>query len=167
VQRAGNTKMEIKDAALYLLILKTISSVALLWVLAKQARYLRENNPPEEQKIRLALAGVTVILISGNIIPILIDLLTLFGSIKYSAHVLNTTGIIYTFSYGVFAVVVGLAWAFFYWLADREKVYLKEEVKELHQEVDDLHQTATDVSNAQDVKDVKSAKVLKEARKKQ
>lgn len=145
--------MEIKDAALYLLILRIISSVALLWVIRRQIGYLRENNPPEEQKIRLALTGVTLLLLGGNIIPIFIDLYTIFGDVQRSTTTINATGIAYTFNNAGFAALTGLAWGFFYWVADREKVVLKRENRRLHQEVDDLHQTATDVKDKQDIKD--------------
>lgn len=145
--------MEIKDAALYLLILRIISSVALIWVITRQVKYLRENNPPEEQKIRVALTAVTFLLLGGNIIPIVVDLYTIFGDITRSSSRINTVGIAYTFSNATFAAIVGLSWAFFYWVADREKVYLKRENRSLHQEVEELHQEATDVQDRQDVKD--------------
>lgn len=150
--------MEIQTAATYLLMLRIVSSVALLWVIVRQLKYLRENNPPEEQKIRLALFGVTLILLGGNVIPILIDLYTIYGSVERSTNTINGIGIAYTFNNAGFAAIAGLAWAFFYWVADREKVYLKRENKELHQEVEDLHQTATEVKDKQDIKDVAQKK---------
>lgn len=149
--------MEIKDAALYLLILRIISSVALLWVITRQIKYLRENNPPEEQKIRLALTGITLVLLGGNIIPIIVDLYTLLGDVVRSSNRINGIGIAYTFSNATFAALVGLGWAFFYWVADREKVVLKRENRRLEAEVDELHHTATDIKDKQDIKDVAQA----------
>lgn len=156
--------MDIKDAALYLLLLRIVSTVALAWVLWRQIGYLRQNNPPEEQKIRVALAVVTLVLMGGNLIPIFVDVLTLASSIERSSNRINSVGIAYTFSNATFSAVVGLSWAFFYWLADREKVYLKKENRDLHNEVDQLHQDAEDVADAQGVKDVKSAKDLSDAK---
>lgn len=150
--------MEIQTAATYLLMLRIVSSVALLWVIVRQLRYLRANNPPEEQKIRVALFAVTLILLGGNMIPIFIDLYTIYGSIERSTNTINSLGIAYTFNNAGFAAIAGLSWAFFYWVADKEKVYLKKENKDLHQEVEDLHQTATDVKDKQDIKDVAQKK---------
>jgi cell division protein FtsB len=150
--------MDIQALATYLLALRIVSSVALIWVIIRQIRYLRENNPPEEQRIRLALFGVTLILLGGNIIPILIDLYTIFGMVERTSNVVNTIGVIYTFNNAGFAAIAGLSWAFFYWVADREKVYLRKENQQLHQEVEDLHQEATDVKDKQDVKDVAQKK---------
>lgn len=149
--------MEIKDAALYLLILRLISSIALIWVIVRQMKYLRENNPPEEQKIRVALTAVTVVLLGGNLIPIIVDIMTILGDVDRTQK-LNVVVGAYAFSNATFAALVGLGWAFFYWVADREKVYLRRENRNLHQEVDELHQTATDVQDRQDVKDVAQKK---------
>jgi hypothetical protein len=150
--------MDIKTAAFYLLLLRIISSVALLWVISRQVRYLRQNNPPEEQRIRLALTSLTVILLGGNIIPIFVDVASLFDLVTRSATRINTIGVAYTFSNASFAAIAGLGWAFFYWLADREKVYLKKENRELHEEVDNLHHTADDIKEKQDIKDVAQGK---------
>lgn len=150
--------MEIKDAALYLLILRIISSVALLWVITRQIKYLRENNPPEEQKIRVALTAVTVVLLGGNLIPIIVDLYTIFSQVQRSTTRINGIGIAYTFSNATFAALVGLGWAFFYWVADREKVYLKRENTKLYKEVSDLHHTAEVIKDKQDIKDVAQGK---------
>lgn len=150
--------MDIKDAALYLLILRIISTVALLWVIARQVKYLRENNPPEEQKIRLALTGVTLILLGGNLIPIIIDLYTIFGQVERTSNVINTIGVVYTFNNAGFAAVAGLAWAFFYWAADRKKVYLKRENTKLYEKVDEMQHTAEVIKDKQDIKDVAQAK---------
>lgn len=145
--------MDIKDAAFYLLILRIISSVALLWVISKQITLLRENHPPEEQRIRFALLGLTGVLLCGNFIPILVDVLTLVSDIKRTNSRLNLIGIAYTFNNAGFAAIAGLAWASFYILAERLQVYLKKENRDLHQEVEDLHYEAKDIKQKQDKKD--------------
>lgn len=156
--------MDIIDAAFYLLILRIISSVALLWVIWKQIGYLKLNQPPEEQKIRIGLTILTLILLGGNIIPIWVDLLTLSSDIERSTRIINSVGIAYTFSNATFAALAGIAWGTFYWFAERERVHLKKDIHDLHQEVEDLHQDAADVKTAQGVKDIKSAKDLKNAK---
>lgn len=149
--------MDIKTAAILLLAFRALSSLALLWVVKRQVKYLKENNPPEEQKIRAALTAITLLILGGNIIPIVVDLYTIVGEVDRTAR-LNTVVGAYAFSNAVFAALVGAGWAFFYWVADREKVVLKRENRRLHQEVDDLHQEATDVQGKQDIKDIAQAK---------
>lgn len=147
--------MDIKDAATYLLILRIISTVALGWVLWKQIRYLRINQPPEEQIIRFALTMVTLILMAANVVPIVLDVLTIFKDLPRSTNTLNNVGIAYTFSNAGFAAAAGLGWAFFYWLAERERVHLRKDITELNKEVDTLHQEAADVKEKQDKKDAR------------
>jgi hypothetical protein len=134
--------MDVKQAAIGLLILRIISSVALGWVIYKQVKYVRINQPPEEQRIRYGLLSLTVILMAGNIIPILVDVLTIVSDLGRSTNRINAVGIAYTFNNASFAAVAGIAWGLFYILAEKLQVHLKQENKELHNENDQLHEDA-------------------------
>lgn len=70
--------MEIKDAAAILLGLRVIAMIFMAYVLKEQMRLLRENNPPDVQLTRWILFIFALILFLGNIIPMIIDLVTLF-----------------------------------------------------------------------------------------
>jgi hypothetical protein len=134
--------MDVKQAAIGLLILRIISCIALGWVIYKQVKYVRINQPPEEQRIRYGLLSLTLILMAGNIIPILVDVLTIVSALARSTNRINAVGIAYTFNNASFAAVAGIAWVMFYILAEKLQVHLKQENKELHDENDQLHKDA-------------------------
>lgn len=139
--------------ALHLLTLRIISSLALLYVLRKQWKFIRENNPKSEQRVRLVLFFLTSVMLIGNFFPITIDLVSILRDEVVILR-LNELIVLYAYSNAIGAAMGSIGWATLYVLADREKVHLKEENKDLHQEVQQLHDTATDVKEKQDIKDI-------------
>lgn len=97
--------MDIKIIAAVLLTLRLMSVAFLYLVLKRQVRYLRSKKEPELQNVRILLTSLTAIILLGQLVPILIDSVTLLDVVERSMSRPHPIGIAYALSNGTTAVV--------------------------------------------------------------
>ena len=96
--------LSIKILAVCLLSLHAISSIYIYGVLRKQVALLKAPITPALKHFRYVLLSLSVVIFIGNIVPIVIDGLTLFVNTGRPAN-LRIVSILYAFSNALTALV--------------------------------------------------------------
>lgn len=118
--------MDIKTIALTLLILRLIAVYFMSLVLKRQLGLLRDNYSPELRGTRIILFVLAMVIFVGNFVPILIDTLTIFGSVARSQPL--TIGITYAYSNALTAAVAGITFWLLYRSIEREQLELAKRI---------------------------------------
>lgn len=106
--------MDIKLLALLFLAGRVVSVVFIVWVLVRQMRLFSLAIPESVKVFRVQLFLMALAILSLNIVPTTIDLLTLFVPVDRPATV-SLTGVVYGLSNNVLTAVL----SFFVWLMYR------------------------------------------------
>ena len=112
--------LSIKVLAVILIIMHIFSDVYIGIVLKKQWSLLRLKIDRELRSFRMVLFFLSVAIFAGNIIPIVIDTLTIFYHTNRPAHV-PPISVAYAVSTGLVALVSALLIWFLYRLAANTK----------------------------------------------
>jgi len=111
--------MDIKVLALFLITLHLVSVFFIIIVLWKQAKLFQKRIQDDLVMYRLVLFALAVVIFSANMIPIVIDLLTIFNQIVRSTSTINPIGVLYSMSNAIVcAASATLMWTL-YKLAER------------------------------------------------
>lgn len=105
--------------SLSLLIGRVIVIVILYYVIRKQYRVLHARNYPELNRLRRTLLLGSVIIICGNIVPVIIDTLGVFN--------MGSFGLLLAYVYSNNITAIFAAWVMWYNLNLAEKVQLIDE----------------------------------------
>lgn len=106
--------MDIRILAFTLLVGHLVSATFILLVIIKQIKLFRVRVQDGLRWFRLILFSLALAIFFGNFIPIAVDALTIFGSIKRSTNHVNTVGIFYSMSNAlVFALSALLIWVMY------------------------------------------------------
>lgn len=88
-------------------------------VLRKQYPLLKAQDDKEITALRILLFFFAIILFVANIVPVVVDLLTIFDTVKRSTNVVNGLGLVYSISNGLVALVSSICFWLIYLLAER------------------------------------------------
>lgn len=110
----SDTKMEIKQLAIQILVLHLVSVAFVSWVMFKQLQLLIKNATPDLQIDRKILLFITTVILLSNVVPILVDVLTLTGDVTRSTTKVNPIGAIYAFSNAIGLVAASVGWFVYY-----------------------------------------------------
>ncbi len=103
--------MDIRVLAIVLLIGHLISAGFMVSVIRRQVGLFKMPVQKDVAKIRKFLFALAIGVLLGNFIPIIIDLLTIFNTVKRSTNHVNIVGIAYSLSNAlVFALSALLIW---------------------------------------------------------
>lgn len=97
--------MQIEHYALILLIIRIIAVALIIRVIAIQTPLLKAVNDPHLTPLRVALLVMSYVLLLGNTIPVVIDILTVFQAMPRSAQVLTESTLVYGFSNAITSVI--------------------------------------------------------------
>lgn len=131
--------MDIQHAALLLLLLRIISDGFMLRVLAIQYPLLRAGNDPQVKTLRYVLLFFAIGVFLGNMIPIIVDIATIFADVERSSRTLNTVGLFYSFSNAITSVVSAVFFWLIYKVTGEETIKLEAERDALQGDNDALH----------------------------
>lgn len=124
--------MDIKDLALILLIGRTVAVFFMSLVIKKQLFLLRFPVPPEVRKFRTILTALSVSLLLVNVLPIVLDLLTIFSTNNLTRTARpGIVGITYTLDNCLGAVIASILVWMLYRLASNTKDVTDFETKQL------------------------------------
>lgn len=114
--------MTIKSYALTLLITHIASMVFIFLVLKRQWALMKLPIPPNIKRFRLTLFILSLAIFAGNIVPIIIDSLTLFIDTGRPQTV-KPVSLMYAYSNGITALVSSyLIWTLYRLAADTKSV---------------------------------------------
>lgn len=88
--------MDIKTYATILLVIRIVSMILIGVVLYKQLMLFKRPIDKEITHYRRLLFFLALAIFLGNIIPALIDILTIFGDLERSARIVKPISVIYT-----------------------------------------------------------------------
>lgn len=111
--------MDIRLLAIILLIGHGISTGFTLSVIRRQRELFKIKVDPEVQSVRRVLFGMSVTVALGNVIPIIVDALTIGAFVSRSSNHVNTIGLFYSLSNVVTAAVSAILIWTLYRLAAR------------------------------------------------
>lgn len=112
--------MDIQVAAIYLLALRLLSSGFIISVLYIQVPLLHIKD--EESTLRKLLFALAVSLLCMNLIPVIIDVGTIFGDLERSAKALAQFSLYYSFSNAIFSVISAfLVWGIYQYIRIRNE----------------------------------------------
>jgi hypothetical protein len=118
----GNgTKMDVKNLALILLLLRIVAIFLLGLVINRQIELIRRNNPDYVQSTRKLMLSFSLALLVGNLIPFVVDILTLAVDIPRSSATVNVVGVVYSLSNAVTSVVYSLLLTILYMVRKYQK----------------------------------------------
>lgn len=131
--------MQIQTAALILSALHIGAALFLIRVLTLQIPLLNAPDRQGVRYLRFVLFSLALALLISNIIPIIIDIATVFGADIRSAKVLSPTSMFYTFNNGIGALVAAAAFWYVYRTAGATNIRLQNDNDSLTTENDRLH----------------------------
>lgn len=111
--------MNIHIVAAILLPPHLIAIFFMALVIRKQYPLLNAQNDREVVSIRFILFFFAIILLLANIVPVMVDLLTLTDAVKRSTNVINSLGLVYTLANGAVALLSSVCFWLIYLLAER------------------------------------------------
>lgn len=111
--------MDIRLLAIILLIGHGISTGFTLSVIRRQRELFKIKVDPEVQSVRRVLFGMSVTVALGNVIPIVVDALTIGAFVARSSNHVSTIGLFYSLSNVVTAAVSAILIWTLYRLAAR------------------------------------------------
>lgn len=104
--------LDIHVYAAILLGLRLASVVLILFVIKKQWALFKRPIAKRAASMRKTLFLISIAILLGNIIPALIDVLTIHGSIAGRPAEVSTTSVLYSFNNSVVAILS----SFFMWV---------------------------------------------------
>jgi len=106
--------MDIVTAAIFLALIRIGSVAFITSVLITQIPLLKAHNDFSTRVTQYILLSLALVILLGNLVPIVVDLGTVFGDIRRSSAVLNTVGIGYAFSNAFTSLFsAGLVWGMY------------------------------------------------------
>lgn len=120
--------MDVKIIAVSLLILRLVSTIFLILVLRRQLHLIKKTDTDLDSTRKLLFLLVFIALL-GNIVPIIIDLITFLEPDSRSNP--SPLGVLYAYSNAITAAVVALGWWFLYRLIQHESKQMRADNKQL------------------------------------
>lgn len=111
--------MDIQTLVVLLLLGRSISIMFILSVLNIQWRLLKRPIEPYIENFRKILFGLSLAILISNMIPVIIDIATLFTDIGRPA-VVSFAGVIYSLSNSLTAAISSLLVWYLYYVATKE-----------------------------------------------
>lgn len=116
--------MSIQAAALILLAMRSISTIFLVITLFYQLPLMRAKDTRLLHYLRIILMAITLTLLVGNVVPIIVDALTVFSHLERSTSELVTLSVAYTFSNATVSVASAMGiWAVYYVISKDNERY--------------------------------------------
>lgn len=132
--------MDIHIAAAILLALRVVSTSIYIYIIAAITYpNLTAENDPQVKPVRWSLFAMSLILLAGNIIPVLVDAGTLFAEVQRSSNQLSFAGTIYTFNNAIMSIVAAVAFLVLFIVSGQVNVRLKAQNKNLQADNDKMH----------------------------
>ena len=118
--------MSIETAALLLAIIRLGSVAFIASVLYTQIPLLKAPNDFSTKVTQYILLSLAMVILFGNVVPIIVDVGTVLGDVERSSEVLNATGIGYAFSNALTSLFsAGLIWGMYRLIALSNKRHEK------------------------------------------
>ncbi len=122
--------MSIKTLAAILLVGQFISVGFMVAVIKRQYELFKSRTYPELRKIRMALFCLSVVIISGNLIPATVSVLTVLDTVKRSTSHVNRLGLAYSLSNTLTLAASAIAIYSVYWLAAKILIIVEHDKEE-------------------------------------
>lgn len=132
---------KIQYIAFGLLLLRIVAVIFMTLVLRRQYKLFKEPVEPEAVHVRLVLFIFAVVIMVGQIVPIMIDLATILADVKRTTP--NALGVAYGYSNATTAAISSiLFWLIYRFIAQQNVRLAKKEKQnvELKKENDRLHE---------------------------
>ena len=114
LQQVGESNMDIQTAAVFLTLIRLGSMAFITRVLFVQVPLLQADNDYATKVTQYILLALAVVIFFGNLIPVVVDLGTVFGDVDRSTKALNTIGVGYAFSNALTSLFsAGLVWGMY------------------------------------------------------
>lgn len=110
--------MDIVMYATILLILRLISMAFIGFVFWRQYKLFRIKVVTYIQRHRILLFAMSICIIGMNLVPAVIDIMTIMGSLTRTAAVVNPVSLVYAFTWAFSSMLVCITLWLLYILAD-------------------------------------------------
>ena len=132
--------MDLLQAATILLGLRVISAAIIFYIISTITfPNLKAGNDPHVKPVRWVLFLISIALLIGNMIPIIIDIGSIFAGLERSTSTLSAAGAVYSFNNAISHVIYSLGFLFLFIKSGQANVELKAENKTLKEDNDELH----------------------------
>ena len=132
--------MDLLQAAAILLGLRAISVAIIFYIIITiTLPNLKAENDPHVKPVRWVLFLISIALLIGSMIPIIIDIGSIFAGLERSTSTLSAAGAVYSFNNAISHVMYSLGFLFLFIKSGQVNVDLKAENKTLKEDNDELH----------------------------
>lgn len=119
--------MDIRVLAWWLLLGRIVSTGFILLVISRQIGLFRRRIQPELIWFRRVLFGLALVILIGNMIPLMIDVVTIIGFVERSTNRVNPVGVAYALSNDGVAVFSAILVWIMYRMAARTLLIVERE----------------------------------------